>query len=304
MQISRLFEIIYILLERGTVSARELSERFEVSVRTVYRDVEHLSTSGIPVYMAKGRNGGIRLLPNFVLDKTVLTKKEKDEILASLAGLSATGRQEADEALQKLAPLFGQSDCNWIEVDFNGWSWGETLRERFSLIKDAILIRQPLSFTYYGTSGEQTTRVIEPLRLVFRGQAWYVYGYCRTRGEDRFFKLTRMEDIVRLDELFTRTAPEKITRPALPQPSLAKLEVVFKAHPSMAYRIYDEYPHNCIRKEPDGSLVVSVKLTEGEWLLPYLVSYGEHIELLEPANLRQELCTKLETLLLRFRQTS
>jgi predicted DNA-binding transcriptional regulator YafY len=301
MQISRLFEIVYILLERESVSARELADRFEVSVRTVYRDVEHLSASGIPVYMAKGRNGGIRLLPNFVLDKAVLTKKEKDEILSSLAGLSAAGREGASVALKKIAPLFGQSGYNWVEVDFFGWSWGETLKKRFELIKEAILARHPLSFVYYGGRGGRTQRVIEPLRLVFRGQAWYVYGYCRIRKDERYFKLTRMEDIVRLDEVFARVLPDnsiRATPPSLPE---EKIEVVLRAETAMAYRIYDEFPPGCIRAMPDGSLMVTTSIPGGEWLRPYLLSFGEQIEILKPDFLREEFQQKLELMLSRYR---
>lgn len=300
MQISRLFEIIYILLERQSVSARELADRFEVSVRTIYRDVEHLSSSGIPVYMAKGRNGGIRLLPNFVLDKTVLTEKDKNEILASLGGLSASGREDAGAALKKLAPLFGQDYSNWIEVDFTGWSWGEQLRERFELIRDAILARQPLAFAYYGNRGDRTQRVAEPLRLVFRGQAWYVYGFCRIREDYRFFKLSRMEELVRLDEVFLRPVPEAPARPVLMNTPAEELSVVFRADAAVAYLIYDQFPHHCISKLPGGSLIVRTFFPDGEWVIPFFLSFGAHIEVLEPAELRAELRSILEAMLAKY----
>jgi predicted DNA-binding transcriptional regulator YafY len=169
VQISRLFEIVYLILEKGKVPARELAERFEVTTRTIYRDVESLSAAGIPVYMSKGRNGGLSLLPEFVLDKTVLTQREKDEILSALAGLSATGRDETSGALNKLASLFGASGYNWIEVDFSGWGWTQGLKDSYSLLKEAILARRVLTFDYFGSKGEKTSRTVEPLKLVFRG---------------------------------------------------------------------------------------------------------------------------------------
>ncbi len=180
MQTGRLFKITYILLERGAVTARELAERLEVTVRTVYRDVERLSAAGVPVYMERGRGGGLRLLGDFVLDKTVLTREEKDEILSSLAGLSAAGGGASD-ALKKLAALFGGHGADWIEVDFSGWGWSRDMKDLFELVRKAVLTRRALTFEYHGLRGESSVRAVEPLKLVFRGQSWYVYAWCRAR---------------------------------------------------------------------------------------------------------------------------
>ncbi len=289
MQISRLFEIVYLILEKGRVSARELAERFEVTTRTIYRDVESLSAAGIPVYMTKGRNGGLSLLPEFVLDKTVLTQREKDEILSALAGLSATGRHEADGALNKLASLFGDSGYNWIEADFSGWGWTQGLKDSFSLLKEAILARRVLTFDYFGSKGEKTSRIVEPLKLVFRGQSWYLYAYCQTRGSDRYFKLSRMDKIILRDESFLRKTPERVITNEQSKPDYEMITVRFKAFAPIHFRIYDEYPHRCIQEADDGCLVVETSMPKGEWLNSYFLSYGENIEVLEPAELRNNL---------------
>ena len=294
MQISRLFEIIYIVLEKGKVTARELAERFEVTPRTIYRDVENLSAAGIPVYMTKGRNGGLSLLPEFVLDKTVLTQRERDEILSALAGLSATGRDEADGALSKLASLFGDSGYNWIEADFSGWGWTQGLKDSFSLLKEAILARRVLSFDYYGSKGGKTFRTVEPLKLIFRGQAWYLYAYCRTRGTDRFFKLSRMDRIIIQSESFSRKTPEQVITTEQGKPDYELISVRFRALPPISFRIYDEYPHHCIREEEDGSLLVETSIPKGEWLNSYFLAYGENVEVLEPPELRDNLIRTLD----------
>ena len=308
VQTSRLFQITYLLLERGTVTARELAEHFEVSPRTIYRDVEKLSAAGIPVYMEKGRNGGIRLLPGFILDKAVLTPAEKEEILSALHGLAAAGVGDAGNngasagALKKLAALFGITGGNWIEIDFSGWSWNRAAREGFEALKAAVLSRRVIAFTYYSSGtggadrGERTSRVAEPLKLVFRGQSWYLYGWCRLRAGPRFFKLSRMADIVLLDEVFDREAPERVTeRESLWSPP-ESIAVVFRANAAIAFRIYDEYARGNIRREEDGSLLVSTELPRGEWLISYFMSYGQHLELLEPAELRAELKETLEAM--------
>lgn len=296
MQISRLFEIVYIILEKGKVSARELAERFEVTTRTIYRDVENLSAAGIPIYMTKGRNGGVSLLPEFVLDKAVLTQHEKDEILSALAGLSATGRDEANGALNKLASLFGDSGYDWIEAEFSGWGWSQGLKDNFSLLKEAILARRVLAFDYFGSTGEKTSRAVEPLKLVFRGQSWYLYAYCRKRCNDRFFKLSRMEKIFIQNEGFTRKAPERVLLKEQSIPEYKTIAVRFRAFAPISFRIYDEYPHLCIQEEDNGNLIVNTSFPQGEWLYGYFLSYGENIEILEPSELRDDIRRKLDSM--------
>ena len=124
MKINRLFEIIYLLIEKESITAKELAEKFEVSTRTIYRDVEILSLAGIPIYMTKGRGGGISLLPNYILDKTVLTDKERENILSSLRAVQTVDIADSNskqEIIQKFRSLFGNSYVYWIEVDFSSW---------------------------------------------------------------------------------------------------------------------------------------------------------------------------------------
>ena len=152
MQINRLFEIVYILLDKKTVTAKELSERFEVSTRTIYRDVDTLSSAGIPIYMSKGKGGGIRLLENFVLNKSVLSEREQNEILTALHGLGVTNYPEVDNVLSKLSTLFNKNSQNWIEVDFSNWAGNE---RKFNLIKMGILDKKVIRFEYFSSYGEK-----------------------------------------------------------------------------------------------------------------------------------------------------
>ena len=299
MQNGRLFEIIYILLERGTVKARELAERFEVTVRTIYRDVELLSAAGIPVYMERGRYGGIRLLSDFVLDKTILTQAEKEEILSSLAGLSVTGQDEAGGALKKLASLFGETGSDWIEVDFSGWGWRQELKDRFALLKEAVIKRHVLSFEYYSLRSGSMTRIAEPLKLVFRGQAWYLYAYCRTREANRFFKLTRMKNLIIYDESFIRRAPMKVveTTPSMEEKTIF---VRFAADKSAAFMIYDVFAPDAIQVKPDHTLLVEANIGGGDWLEPYFLSFGASVEIIEPEWLRDNICKTLDEMKKRY----
>ena len=213
MKINRLFEIIYILIEKESITAKEWAEKFEVSTRTIYRDVEILSSVGIPIYMTKGRGGGISLLPNYILDKTVLTDKERENILSSLRAVQTVDIADSNskqELIQKFSSLFGNSYIDWIEVDFSSWHDYKDQSNIFQIIKSAIFNKKKIKFEYSNSKGEQTYRKVEPLKLCSKGGSWYLYGYCDKRCDYRFFKLMRMKDLTILNEDTIHIAPSKI----------------------------------------------------------------------------------------------
>jgi predicted DNA-binding transcriptional regulator YafY len=184
-------------------------------------------------------------------------------------------------------------------VDFSGWSWGQDVKERFNLLKKAILSRHVLKFRYYGSNREETTRCAEPLKLVFRGHAWYLYAYCRVRNDLRFFKLSRMKDITMLEEGFSRIPPPHV----LPEDiggNTRTILVKLRAEPDISFRIYDEYPHGDIQQNADGTLTVRTTLPDGEWVPNYLLSYGDAIEVLEPEALRNEIIKKLKAMHVKY----
>ena len=131
MQESRLFQILYYLLDKGQVTAPELAETFEVSVRTIYRDIDALSGAGVPVYTESGRSGGIRLMKGFVLDRAVLSEEEKREILTALQSINAAQRGNNSRILQKLSAVFQLSSADWLEVDFSRWGNSRTDNQKF-----------------------------------------------------------------------------------------------------------------------------------------------------------------------------
>ncbi len=196
MKNSRLFEILYLLMEKRSITAGELAERLEVSERTIYRDIDALSAAGIPVFTQKGQGGGIRLMEQFILDKALLSQAQQDEILFALQAILATGGAAEGETLARLTALFRRESASWLEVDFTDWGSGAAERENFALVKGAILARKALSFTYYSSAGAQSRRTVEPARLVFKSGCWYLSAYCRTRQDWRIFRLVRMENLV------------------------------------------------------------------------------------------------------------
>lgn len=295
MQVGRLFEIVYILLEKEKVTAKELAEHFEISTRTIYRDIETLSGAGIPVYMSKGKNGGIALLPGFVLNKAVITEKERKEILSSLFAIQSVNLEESDTALQKLGNLFGTDGTDWIEVDFGFWSDGEKEAKLFTEMKTAILQKKVIQFLYTSSKGEAVHREVEPLKLIFKGASWYLYGYCRTRKDFRFFKLKRLRDLETINDIFTRKCPKKAPLDAMSTNPKEVTKVKLKFNENVAYRIYDDFEN--YKKLPDGSFLVEESFEINEWFIFHIISYGEDCQVLEPVELKEQIREKLLSVL-------
>lgn len=292
MQINRLFEITYLLLEKKQITAKELAEHFEVSTRTIYRDVEILGAAGIPIYMSKGKGGGISLLPDFVLNKTVITESERADILSSLRAVQAVSLSEAGTALDKLGSLFGNEDSNWIEVDFGFWGDGEKEAGIFEILKKAIFDKHVVEFQYAAVGSERKLRRVEPLKLVFKGSNWYLYAYCREREDYRFFKLKRMQDIIVAEEAFRRHVPKRVLKKENAYDKQQKVWVTLKLSKEAFYRAMDDFPEYEVLE--DGSALVSGEFVQGEWLVDMLLGLGEHCEVIEPQWLREKAKERLQ----------
>lgn len=283
MQINRLFEIIYILLYKDIVTAKELAEKFEVSTRTIYRDVETLSGSGIPIYMTKGKGGGISLLPDYILNKTVLTDDERNDILSSLKAMTAINFNQEDSTMNKLSHLFGEHNSNWIEVDFSSWANPENEKETFNTLKHSILNKKVVSFSYSSAKTHNTSRYVEPLKIVFKSSAWYLYGYCKLRHDFRFFKLRRINELKIIEESFQKSAPDIIFEDKkLYDEEFVNLKL--KLSPKVAFRVYDEF--EIYSKQPDGSFIAEILYPKGHYLFYYISSFGKDCEVLEPKDIR------------------
>lgn len=301
MQLNRLFETVFLLLNRKTVTAAELSERFGVSVRTIYRDLDILSVSGIPVCTRRGKGGGISLLDNFVLDRSMITAREQNLILSSLEGLNAAKVPETGEILERLSALFRTDGSDWIRVDFS--SWGPDDRERFDRIRNAILEKRVITFSYYNSAGEKTFRSCEPLQLYFRHRAWYLKAWCLTRDDFRLFKLSRMMDIGGTDRRFVRSLSdfhmEENSDYRPPEP----LRVCLLLDATQAYRVFDEFRPGDVARNPDGSFTVTATFVEDEWTYGYLLSFGHHIRVTAPERVALELKNRLEKTLALYSAT-
>lgn len=293
MQTGRLFELLYLLLERRSMTAAELAKRFEVSQRTIYRDVDLLSGAGIPVYASRGKGGGIRLMEGYVLDRSLLTRTQQDEILFALQSLQATHAIQGGELLAQLRGAFSRPPEDWIEVDFSPWGNIPGEREKFNLLKSAILERRPVAFAYFSGAGGFGERQVEPAKLCYKSGGWYLQGFCRSRQAPRTFKISRMRQLQLLEGSFARREMPPIDLPGT-APEEGILQACLRFAPAAAYRLYDELPACDIHPDPDGSYTVTTWLTEGSGTVDYLLSFGTQLTVLSPGPLRQALCRRAQ----------
>ena len=287
MQINRLFEIVYILLEKKSVTAKDLAERFEVSVRTIYRDIDVLSSAGIPIYASQGKGGGIALMEHFILNKSVLTEAEQDEILFALQSLTVTRNPESDTVLSKIKSLFNKGTSDWIEVDLSPWGSDRNQKCEFTILKNSILNREVIEFEYYNAAGEKGKRRVEPVKLVFKVNAWYLKGFCLTKNATRTFKISRMANLSSTGEYFTARPAEADETGTESTQQWINLELKITAN--SAYRIYEEFNEKEITKNQDGSFQISTLLPDNKWLISYLLSFGADVLVLSPQHIRNKL---------------
>ena len=291
MKISRLFEIVYILISKKNVTSEELAKHFEVSVRTIYRDIDTLCEAGIPIYSKQGKNGGISIVESYILDKTLLSNKEQNEILIGLQSLGAIKYPEVENIVSKISTVFNKQDEKWIDIDFSNWGSSEEEKGIFNVLKSSILDRKLIEFSYYNSKGEVEKRTVEPMQLIFKGRNWYLYGFCRNKSDYRIFKIYRMREIELLTENFDRRERNYEIED---KGNYGVTCISLKISKKIAYRVYDEFAPNQIEKEDEDNFYVNIQMPLSEWVYGYLLSFGENIEIVSPKFVRDELYKKLQ----------
>ena len=299
MKIDRLIGILSILLQRNTVTAPELAEQFEVSRRTINRDIEDLCKAGIPVVTRQGANGGISIMENYKMERTLLTTGEMQDILAGLRSLdSINGTNRYGQLMEKLSA--GSSDFmtgnQSVLIDLSSW-YKDSLAPKIELIRRAIDDGIRLEFLYYSPKGTEE-RHIEPYYLIFRWSSWYVWGWCERREDYRLFKLNRMEELKLSGETFEKReapVPELKTEQIFP----GGIQVKALLEPECKWRLVEEFGTGCFEEQPDGRLLFQADYTNKESLMTWMMSFQDKVVLLEPESLREELLEVLRRMLAR-----
>ena len=302
MKLDRLFGILTILLQKDRVTAPELAEKFEVSRRTIGRDIDAMCRAGIPVVAHQGSGGGISIAEGFKLDKSVLTADELSGIIAALKGIGSVSQQSNIERV--LDKLHVNTDAvvsmrEPVMIDLASYDRGQ-LTDKIELIKCAVLYGQIIEFDYFYEKGE-SHRHIEPYFVVFQWAAWYVFGFCLERSDFRLFKLGRLWNLRLCDERF---APREI--PAEKRDFKAWFEedkehkLVALFDPSEKYQLIETYGLHCYEETAEG-LRFEIKFTKREYILVWLLGFGGKVKVLEPEYIVENLKTAAENILSRYK---
>lgn len=301
MKLDRMIGILSILLQKEKVTAPYLAEKFEVSRRTISRDIEALCMAGIPLVTKQGTNGGISIMEGYKIDRTLLSTSEMQAILAGLRSLdSISNTNRYAQLMEKLSVgasnlLTGDSH---ILIDLSSWN-KDSLSQKIEQIHHAVLSAKMISFVYHAPNGD-SKRKIEPYNLLFHWSSWYVWGWCLTRKEFRLFKLNRMADL-KMEGIFEK-------RP-VPLPDLSA-ETIFpsvyqikaKIHPKYKWRLIEEYGENCFTVCPDGTLLVSFGFSDKSSMICWVFSFGDGAELVEPEELRRDILISAEKICQKYQK--
>ena len=297
MKVDRLVSMIMILLEKERVGARELAQRFEVSPRTIYRDMEAISLAGIPVRSVAGVGGGFEIMPEYKLDKKVFSAADLSAILMGLSSLSSMVRgQDVVNALAKVksfVPADKAKDialrANQICVDLGPWMGNRSLQPSLETIKTALQESRLLSFSYVAHHGRETERTVEPYQLVLKNSHWYLQGYCRARADFRLFKLSRISNLRLLEAPFSPRAFQEPILDFAPMLEPMQTEITLRVHRSILDMVLEYCTQD--RLSPDGGAhyLVRFPFVENDYFYNVLFSFGAHCECLAPPRIRAEM---------------
>lgn len=304
MKIDRLVSIIMILLEKERVSAQELAKMFEVSTRTIYRDIEAISMAGIPVLATSGSGGGIEIMKDYKVDKKIFSTDDLSALLMGLSNISGMVRgSEVANALAKVKSFIPSEKAKSIElkasqiyIDLTPWEGNASVKNALEIIKKALQENRLLIFTYIDGHGTKTSRTVEPYQLVFKSRAWYVQTFCRLKNDYRLFRLSRMTDLKILEETFT---PREYQKPFLDFEETARslqTDIKIRIHKSVLDRILDFCPYERLSQDGEDYYLADYPFFDSDYYYDMLLSLGDKCEILEPAHIREKLKQKIQNL--------
>lgn len=304
MKVERLVSIIMLLLDKERVGAQELAKRFEVSPRTIYRDIDSINLAGIPVRSISGVGGGFEIMQNYKVDRKVFSASDLSAILMGLSSLSNMIRgDELVDALAKVRTFIPADRVKDIElktsqflIDLSPWMGNRNIQRYLERIKTAVQERRLLSFDYADRHGNRTARIVEPYQLVLKSSHWYVQGYCCKREDFRLFKLSRLSDLQIQEVSFS---PREYQKPQLDiSDILAAMEIriTLRIDRSVIDRVLDYCTAEDVSVDGDEHYIVRFPFIENDYYYNILFSFGDKCECLEPSHVRMEMKRRIHNI--------
>ena len=289
MKTDRLIGILSVLLQSKQTTAPELAKLFEVSRRTINRDIEDLCMAGIPIMTVQGKGGGISIMDGYRMDRTILTSKDMRMILAGLRSLdSISGSNYYTLLMEKLQVGSSQfiNGRDSILIDLSSW-YKTTLAPKIEMIQNAIENRHMVSFDYYSPNGE-SKRLVEPYYLIFRWSSWYLWGFCSDRQDYRLFKLNRMLKVNETDKTFTvkdAAVPDLSDEKIFPKG--IKVKALFDK--DMSWRLIEEFGPECFTETDEGKLLFTADYSDLDSITTWFMTFRDKVEVIEPEEIRERI---------------
>ncbi|MBN1847460.1 MAG: YafY family transcriptional regulator [Deltaproteobacteria bacterium] len=310
MKIDRLFSELVYLINRDVVTAREMADHFEVSVRTVQRDMDTLALAGIPLLSLRGAQGGYGIMKEYKLDRQLMNTHDLFFILTSLESISSTLKnKDMRTTLDKMKTLirdYQQTEIlsrkEQLHIDFSAFSIGKNSHELFSILQKSIENRTLITFGYTNNHLEMTKRVVEPMTILFKWFSWYLYGFCRLRNDFRLFRLSRMENVRPIYKYFTRRDKTVVQfmKEMDTKAEQHAMEITLRFHPSAKAHIGDYLKDGAMDTDSEGYIILKLAMPEDEWLYGMILSYGDMVEVLEPPHLKRMILEKSLQILRKY----
>ncbi len=297
MKVERLVSIIMILLDKERIGAQELADMFEVSPRTIYRDIDTINMAGIPVRSTSGVGGGFEIMQKYKIDKKVFSTADLSALLMGLSSLS--GMIRGDELVHALAKVksFIPADrakdielkVNQINIDLSPWMGNRNIQPYLEIIKTALQESKLLSFEYIAHHGNKTARTVEPYQLVLKSSHWYLQGYCHKRNDFRLFRLSRMSNLQIQEKTFALRDYQKPTLDFTDIWETMQTKIKIRIHKSVMDQVLDYCTYENFSPDGDENYIVSFPFIENDYYYNILFSFGDKCECLEPLHIRAEM---------------
>lgn len=288
MKIDRLIGIITILLQNDKTTAPELAQRFEVSRRTINRDIEDICKAGIPVVTTQGYGGGLSIADGYKFDKSLFTKDELQAVFAGLRGMDSVSKSSVlASLLDKLSDKGQRMIAEDIIIIDLASHYQISLTQKIEIVKKAIWTKHILSFQYYYEKGEAQRR-IEPYRLIFKWSSWYVFGFCLDRQAYRLFKLNRLWDLQINEETYSdREIPEEeLSFGDYLAEATFHLKAIFAK--SEKHRLIEEYGIDSYSVCQDEKLLFERDFASYENMREWIFGFGDKVSVLAPKELQND----------------
>lgn len=284
MKIDRLIGIITTLQQKGKVTAPYLAEKFEVSRRTINRDIDAICAAGIPLVTTQGTDGGVSIMSGFEIDTTIFTE---DELRCIFTGLSCLGSVSYSKEFRNIAEKINDADIIADDIIINLASfYKESLAKKIEILRKAIKENRKIEFRYYYTKGE-AVKTIEPYIVVFQWGEWYILGFSEERGDFRMYKLNRLWNLKMTNKKYIkRDIPESILEFGKDFDDNFTVEAKYDS--SVKYRIIETYGPDCFTDNKDGGLYASISFGSREKAMDWFLSLGSKAEIISPVSFRED----------------